>query len=215
MKRAHIMIRTLTLGLLISATSIFSQYKAESAGAPPAELAASVAGLLQKDGVKITGAGNKVLCEIWLRAAMPSGTKSAEDNLSMPTIPHGSLLGSIRFPSQHADRRGQGVKPGLYTMRFSMFPQNGDHQGVAPQRDFMVLSQATEDKDGAANPAFDALMVMSRKASGTPHPLVFSMWKDEAGAKQGFEKQGENDWVLHVKIGDVPVAIILVGKAEG
>ena len=100
-------------------------------------------------------------------------------------------------------------------MRFSFFPQNGDHQGVAPQRDFLVLSQAAEDKDGAANPVFDALMTMSRKASGTPHPLVFSMWKDDADAKPGFEKQGENDWVLHVKIGDVPVAIILVGKAEG
>lgn len=209
------MIRTLSLGLLLSATSIFAQYKAELAGAPPAELAASVAGLLQKDGVKITGAGSKVLCEIWLRAAMPSSTKSAEDNLSMPTIPHGSLLGAIRFSSQHADRRGQGIKPGLYTMRFSIFPQNGDHQGVAPQRDFLILSPASEDKDGAANPAFDALMNMSRKASGTPHPLVFSTWKDEADAKQGFAKQGESDWVLHVKIGDVPVAIILVGKAEG
>ncbi len=209
------MIRTISLGLLLFAASGFAQYKTESAGPPPADLAASAAGLLQKDGVKITGANNKVLCEIWLRQTMPSGAKPSEENLTMTTVPHGSLLGAIRFPAQHADRRGQGVKPGLYTMRFSFFPQNGDHQGVAPQRDFLILSQVAEDKDGAANPAFDALMTMSRKASGTPHPLVFSMWKDEADAKPGFEKQGENDWVLHAKIGDVPVAIILVGKAEG
>ena len=215
MERATIMIRTLSLGLLLSSVTVFAQYKSESAGPPPADLAASATGLLQKDGVKITGAGGKVLCEIWLRQTMPSGTKLAEDSLSIPTIPHGSLLGAIRFPSQHADRRGQGVKPGLYTMRFSFFPQNGDHQGVAPQRDFLILSQSAEDNDGAANPVFDALMTMSRKASGTPHPLVFSMWKDEADAKPGFEKQGENDWVLHVKIGDAPVSIILVGKAEG
>lgn len=214
MERVHIMIRTLALCLL-SATSVFAQYKTEPAGPPPADLAASAAGLLQKDGVKITGPGNKVLCEIWMRSTMPSGTKLSEDNLTIPTLPHGSLLAAIRFPAAHADRRGQGVKPGLYTMRFSFFPQNGDHQGVAPQRDFLILSQGAEDKDGAANPAFDALMAMSRKASGTPHPLVFSMWKDEADAKPGFEKQGEQDWVLHVKIGDVRVAIILVGKAEG
>jgi hypothetical protein len=209
------MLRTLSLGILLSAVSVFAQYKTEPAGSPPADLAASASGLLQKDGVKITGPDGKVLCEIWLRSAMPSGPKLAEENLTLPTVPQGSLLAAIRFPAQHADRRGQGVKPGLYTMRFSFFPQNGDHQGVAPQRDFLILSQAAVDTGGDANPSFDALMAMSRKASGTPHPLVFSMWKDEPDAKPGFEKQGENDWVLHVKIGTVPVAIILVGKAEG
>jgi len=209
------MIKPLTLGLLLSVTAAFAQYKVEPAGPAPAEVAASVSGLLQKDGIKITGAGGKVLCEIWVRASMPAAVKSTEDNMSMPEIPHGTVIAAIRFPEKHADRRGQGVKPGVYTGRSSFFPQNGDHQGVAPQRDFMILSQAAEDKDGAVNPVFDALMTMSRKASGTPHPLVFSMWKDDADAKPGFEKQGENDWVLHTKIGDTPVAIILVGKAEG
>lgn len=215
MEKVNIMLRTILPGLLLFAASAFAQYKTAPAGPPPADLAASAAGLLVKDGVKITSADDKVLCEIWLRTAMPAGAKSSEDNLTMPTIPHGSVLGAIRFPAKHADRRGQGVKPGVYTMRFSFFPQNGDHQGVAPQRDFLILSPAAEDKDGEANPVFEALMTMSRKASGTPHPLVFSMWKDDADAKPGFEKQGENDWVLHMKIGGVPVAIILVGKSEG
>jgi len=209
------MIRAISLGLLLSATSVFAQYKTGPAGPPPAELAASVSGLLQKDGLKISGADGKVLCEIWLRILMPSGAKTAEDNVSIQTIPPGALMGAISFPAKHADRRGQQVKAGLYTMRFNIFPQNGDHQGVAPQRDFLILSPAAEDKDGTVISGFDALMTMSRKASGTPHPLVFSMWKDEADAKPGVDKQGENDWVLHVKIGDVPVAIILVGKSEG
>ena len=209
------MIRTLSLTFLFSATSLFAQYQMQSAGTVPSELAASAAGMLQKDGIKITGPGDKVVCEIWLRTAMPAAVKSSEDNLSNPMVPHGSILAAIRFPEKTADRRGQGVKPGVYTMRFSYYPQNGDHQGAAPQRDFLILAQAAEDKDGAANPGFDPLMNLSRKASGTPHPLVFSMWKDEADAKPGFDKQGENDWILHTKIGDTPVAIILIGKAEG
>lgn len=208
------MIRKVLPILMLFATAGFAQYKTEPAGPPPTELDASVAGLLQKDGLKITGTDNKVLCEIWLRSSTPSAPKAVEENVSMPTIPHGSLLGVIRFPGQHADRRGQGVKPGMYTMRFSYYPQNGDHQGAAPQRDFMILSQASVDKDGAASPAFEALIAMSRKASGTPHPLVFSAWKDEADAKPGMEKQGDHDWVLHGKIGTMPVAIILVGRAE-
>ena len=198
--------------LLLSATAGFAQYKTEPAGPPP-KLDSSVSNLLQKDGMKITGTDSKVICEIWLRSSMPTGAKP-EENVSMATIPHGSLLGVIRFPAQHADRRGQGIKPGVYTMRFSYYPQNGDHQGAAPQRDFMVLSEASADKDGAANPAFEPLIAMSRKASGTPHPLVLSAWKDEADAKPWLEKKGDNDWVLHTRIGNTPVAIILIGKAE-
>jgi len=58
-------------------------------------------------------------------------------------------------------------------------------------------------------------MELSKKASGTPHPLVLSLWKDDAKAEPGVEAVGENDQVLHCKIGNTPVAIILVGKAEG
>jgi hypothetical protein len=30
----------------------------------------------------------------------------------------------------------------------------------------------------------------------------------------GFAKQGENDWVLTLKLGATPVSIVLIGKAE-
>ena len=53
----------------------------------------------------------------------------------------------IRLPERGADRRGQTIKPGVYTLRYGNYPQNGDHQGVEPQRDFLVLSPVAEDKD--------------------------------------------------------------------
>ena len=205
--------RKTILVFLIAAGAAYGQYKAEPAGAPPAGLAASVAGKLEKDGAQIVSADGAVFCEIWFTAAAPSGPKSAEESVSLPNIPHGALLGAIRFPSKAADRRGQGIKPGVYTLRYSNYPVNGDHQGAAPQRDFAVLTPAADDQDGAATPNFETLMKMSRKASGTPHPSVLSIWKvDDFSAS--FAKQGENDWVLQKKVGDVPLAIILIGKAE-
>jgi hypothetical protein len=99
-------------------------------------------------------------------------------------------------------------------MRYSLFPMDGNHQGVAPQRDFFILCLAS-DADAAATPGYDALMDMSRKASGTPHPLVLSVWKSDAGAKEGFEAAGEHDVVLTIKLGDTLVSVILIGKAEG
>jgi hypothetical protein len=86
---------------------------------------------------------------------------------------------------------------------------------VAPQRDFALLTPTAEDKDPAALPNFQTLVEWSRKASGTPHPATLSIWKADTDFKPGFEKQGENDWVLQTKIGDTPVAIILIGQAAG
>ena len=182
----------------------------EPAGAPPAELNAAVVGVLQKVGTKVMN-GSEVVSELWFRTNLPSGPKSAEDAVTLPTVPHGALLGAIRLPERGADRRGQTLKPGVYTLRFSYHPQNGDHQGVEPQRDFLVLSPAADDKDPNANPSFDALMEMSRKASSTPHPAVLSFWKAEGG-KPGIAAGAEGEWVLTAKIGEQPVSVIVVGK---
>jgi len=198
--------------LMLCAWSAFGQYKSEPAGAPPAEVAPAIAQALQKNGIKITN-GAAPYCEIWFRSDKPSGPKSSEESVTLPSVPVGALLGVIRFDGQGADRRGQTIKAGVYTLRYGIMPVNGDHQGAAPQRDFLLLTPAGDDKDLNSTPAFDALVAGSRKASGTPHPAVLSFWKADTDTP-GFSKQGDTDWVLQAKLGDTPVAVILVGIAS-
>jgi len=205
----------LFLILLLSVSTLPGQYKREAAGAPPAELAASIQSLMAKDGHKILAPDGKVYCEVWFVIKPPVGPLTSENDVTWKTTPPGAVIGAIRWPGPGSDRRGQGLKPGVYTLRFSMFPVNGDHQGVAPQRDFLLMTPAAEDKDAAAVSVFDDLVAMSRKSSGTPHPAVLSMWKVEGDFTAGLAPLGETDWVLNVKIGDVPIALILVGKTEG
>jgi hypothetical protein len=203
----------LALSLLLAASAALAQYKSEPAGAPPADLAPAISQALQQQGTKITTGSGAVFCEVWFRTALPSGPKPADQTVTL-SVPQGALVGVIRFPSQGADRRGQTIKPGVYTLRYSLMPVSGDHQGAAPQRDFVLMTPAANDKDPSTTPDFDALVAMSRKASGTPHAGVLSLWAAGASDPLGFAKQGENDWVLTLKIGDIPVSIILVGKAE-
>jgi hypothetical protein len=183
----------------------------EPAGAPPADVNPAMAGLLQKDGIRVLD-GKKVISEIWFRSAAPSGAKSTEEAVTLPTIPVGAFLGVIRLPEGGPDRRGQTLKPGVYSLRYANYPQNGDHQGVEPQRDFLVLSPIADDKDPNANIKFDALMELSRKASSTPHPAVMSMWRVDSGFTPGIAAGAESEWVLQTKIGDAPVAVIVAGK---
>jgi len=197
--------------LVLCSLAAFGQYKAEPAGAPPTEVAPAIAAVLQKDGAKITNNG-KAYCEIWFRTDKPPAAKTTEDGVTLPPTPVGALLGVIRFDGNGADRRGQTIKAGVYTLRYGIMPINGDHQGAAPQRDFLLMTPAAEDKDLNSTPNFDALVAMSRKASGTPHPAVLSFWKADSDAP-GFSKQGESDWVLQTKMGGIPIAVILVGFA--
>ena len=199
---------------VLAAGTVFAQYKSEPAGAPPAELAPAISQALEQQGTKIVGSSG-AFCEVWFRTSLPSGAKSSEESVTLPTIPHGTLLGVIRFPAQGADRRGQAIKPGVYTLRYTLQPVNGDHVGASPQRDFLAMVPAADDKDLTSTPNFDALMAMSKKASGTAHPAVLSIWNSTAQSFPSFGKEGENDWVLNVKAGDTPVAVILVGKVEG
>ena len=207
--------RNAILLVMVAAGSALAQYKAEPAGAPPAEVPAAIAATLQKTGAKIVSGTGTVVCEVWFRATAPSGPKSTEEGVAIPVIPHGSLMGVLRFPAKGEDRRGQAIPPGLYTLRYSMHPVNGDHLGVAPQRDFLVLTPVADDKNPAATPKFDDLMIMSRKASGTPHPAVLSLSTSSHSKFPDLVKEGEHDWVLHGKIGDMAVALTVVGRAEG
>lgn len=208
--------RKFFLSILLAAVIVAGEeYKAQPGSAPPADLADSVKSLLVTEGVKITKDGEP-LSEIWFRKEVPSGPPTAEANLTMPNVPHGSLLAVVRVDQGYSDRRGQTFKPGLYLMRYSYYPENGDHQGAAPQRDFLVLTPAALDSDGAANPTFKPLIELSRKVSNSPHPAVFSIWKEDPKyfKENSLEKLGESDWVLMRKIGTVPVSIILAGKVE-
>jgi hypothetical protein len=197
----------------VSTALAFAQYKMEPAGAPPADL--PFASTLQQQGVKILGPSGSEYCEVWFRTQLPSGPKAADDAVTLPTIPQGALLGVIRFAGPAQDRRGQPLKAGTYTLRYSQYPVNGDHQGVAPQRDFGLLVPAADDKDPNSTPGFDALVAMSNKASGTPHPAVLSLSSSSSDKFPNFSKQNDHDWVLDTKIGDQAVAIILAGKVEG
>jgi hypothetical protein len=202
--------------LLGSAALWGQQYKADKAGPPPEDLAPGISQALGKAGFQITADGARY-CEIWLRGSAPASAASSEQSASpgavtMRNIAPGTLLGAIRFDGQGSDRRGQTIQPGVYTLRYGIMPTNDQHQGAAPQRDFLLLTPAAEDRDLNSTPNFDALVAMSRKASHTPHPAVLSFWKAESDSP-GFSQQGDSDWVLESSVGEIPIAIIVAGTA--
>jgi hypothetical protein len=201
------------LFISLLATVWAQDFKVEAVSSPPSSLPELYVSVLQTQGYRITGP-NGPWCEVWFRSPIPTGAKPTDDSIVFP-IPQGTLVGVLRFPSDGADRRGQTIKAGLYAMRYSDYPVDGAHQGVAPQRDFLLLVPIANDADPKATPAFDQLVQMSTKASGTPHPAVFSIEKPAASNFPSITTEGDNpDQVLNVKIGDLPLGMIVVGKVQ-
>lgn len=202
--------RLLAVSLLLGA-SLSAQYRTAPAGPLPPE-AAPLAAALHPEGLRVAKPDGAALCDFWFVREV--GKEGEPEQNATWGIAHGTLLGVVRVESRWSDRRGQPIRPGIYTLRISFFPMNGDHQGVAPQRDFAILSPVDIDTDPAARPSFDALMEMSRKASRTPHPLVLSLWKESGPVETGIAAEGESDQVLRTMIAGTPVALIVYGRSD-
>ena len=194
-----------------------AQYTLESAGPCAAEgLADAVKAGLENGGHRVKDATGAVIVEVWLRKAIPT-EKSAEAprGSDFAMVPQGGLAGVIRYAKNGGDFRGQPIAAGVYTMRFGLQPEDGNHQGASPRRDHLLLAPAASDKDPASQPGIDELVDMSRKASGTVHPSVLFLSAPPAGAKfPGLHQTAAHHQVLLVKSGSLELGITVVGKAE-
>lgn len=206
------MMKRLSLLFLFSLLAFAQDYKLEPIATAAPGLPAAFASAIDSHGYRVVGPSGP-WCEVWFRTSIPTGAKSSDQAITLP-IAQGTLLGVIRFPNGGEDRRGQTVKPGLYTLRYSDFPVDGAHQGVAPQRDFALLTPIANDADPAAMPDFDKLVTMS-KTSGTGHPVVLSLETPAGTTFPEVTKEGDHDTVLNVKVGSLPIAMIVAGKYEG
>lgn len=186
----------------------------EPAGPPPAELSDTVKSALPAEGARIVNAKGETVMELWFATASFPTVGEPEMNATLGNVKHGVFAGVVRIGKGVQDRRGDGIKPGVFLLRLSFHPIDGSHQGIAPQRDFLILTNPATDKDISTAPSFKDLMTMAGEVSGTTHPRSLSCWKQEEDFKPGLHQEGERDWVLHTRIGGLPVVVIVVGQAS-
>jgi hypothetical protein len=147
--------------------------------------------------MQVTGPSG-ALCEIWLaKSVAKAATPDTSLGVNFGQVPQGALVGAMKLEAKNNDYRNQPTQPGVYTLRFMLQPVDGNHQGVSPYRDFLLAVPAALDT--AAEPiTTDNLLKLSRKASGTGHPSVWSLVPaDSAPATlPGIAHQDDGDlWV--------------------
>lgn len=142
---------------------------------PPAELAAEVRAELDPAAVSV--ADDAPLLTVWFRRSIPvrATAEQLTNGLTYREIPDGTLLGAVRFDRPFIDFRKQTVPAGVYTLRFAVQPEVGDHLGTTPHPEFALLSPA--DKDRSPDPVEPkGLIKLSAGVTGGDHPAVMLLW---------------------------------------
>ncbi len=183
-----------------AATAAAQNYTAAMASqAPPTELSAAVRGVLDSQAIEVKDASG-VLCDIWLRKDIPTVPPPGMTlGIVYPQLAPGTLVGAIRFPAQVIDFRDQKIKPGVYTLRYELNPVDGNHQGVAPQRDFLLLGPPAQDTT-TDTLDFKPLVKLSRETTTHNHPSVWSLMPADGAPAQlpGVAPQDSDNGTIQV-----------------
>ena len=193
----------------------------------PQGLSAEVAAAIGETGFRIIGKGG-VICDIWLAKEISLKPKFKSSLRIKYPFQAGTLMGVIRYPdgSKPNDFRGQALKPGTYTLRYGLQPDDGNHLGTSDIRDFLVGCPPDKDTSPKRVEDIKDLFKLSTSASGSTHPAIFLMIPP---ADKPFDAPAvEHDDAKHLVIirtnangkeGDksvpVPLSVVVVGKTEG
>ena len=194
--------------------------KIEALGAlTDTSVSTAVRQVLEPKGYRISLDGTTVAAEIWLRKDMPAQPKKETADVIYDRMVESTLVGVLRWPQASSDYRGQPVPAGFYTLRYELIPNDGNHLGVAPSRDFLLMIPADSDSDPSKTFKVLEVIALSRQASGTKHPAPLSMLQPEGGSAAAITKDDEDHYIFSAGIKlasgeDMPFALVIKGTAQ-
>lgn len=181
---------------------------AKHSEALPPQLAPLVAAQLSAGGVRASVGANAL--SFWFVKQLAAASWSE--------LKEGTLLGAVRIDKDFRDIRGRVVKAGTFTLRYGIQPANGDHLGVSPFREFLLLSPAALDTDPAPR-GHNGTVEISKEAIGGSHPAVLSVDPPAAQAPPlsvVTTELGHKAIVLEVPAAGASLrfGLVLIGKIE-
>ena len=147
----------------------------------PIDLSADIKGVLDEGGYTISVDG-QLTAHFWFRTKPQlANSPSSELGVTFGQLESGSLVGVVQLLQTWSDYKGNSIPAGVFTMRYGVMPADGNHMGVSPYRDFLLLIPVSQDTNPADVYDYAKLVTSSVEASGVPHPAVlalFPIWEE-------------------------------------
>ena len=173
--------------------------KVEKAAVPEA-LAEPIRKLLDEQALVVRDEDTEVMT-VWFRTEIPAKAteEQVKNGITYREIPEGTLVGAIHFPEKFTDYRKQTIAAGVYTLRFAVQPDIGDHTGTAPHQEFCLMCQAEKDKSAEPIEKKKLIEVSSLVNEGR-HPAVLLMWPNNGkDTSVKVVSKGEGVYVATIK----------------
>jgi hypothetical protein len=207
----HLLISVVAV-VITSASACYGQGSAvETIGAlGDSAVPAPVRQTLEPKGYRILLDDGKPQYDIWLRKDVPTADTKGDQGALFPQLAPPTLVGVISFLKPGTDYRGQAIQPGYYTLRYQWIPTDGDHLGVSPNPDFLLLIPAQADADPNASLKFAELVNLSRKATGSKHPGPLSLVQT-GNSLPGMSKDDQGHSVFSANVSLASGKVLAVG----
>src|SRR5271157_315560 len=134
--------------------------------------------------------------DFWFVLQLKTALKDVPGAL-YPELANGEFVGVVNLPKGMNDFRGQAIPAGVYTLRYQLLPQDGNHLGVAPNPDFLLAIPVASDPNPESY-LYRKLVALSAKTTGTSHPAVIAL--DSAGEPGSIVKDTQNVKVFTVVV---------------
>ncbi len=201
--------------LPLCAFCAFAAEKVEPAPPLPPSVPASLRDAVEAKGYRVLSDGTPI-ADLWLRTTVPTQAKEESGTVLYGELQPGVFVGLLSFPKAGSDFRGQSIPAGYYVLRYELLPEDGNHMGVAPNRDFLLLVPVAVDPGPATQVKYDNLVKLSAKASGTSHPATMAMVPPSAsrpGAATNEEGYVLFSGMMKTSSGELPFALVVKGQS--
>ena len=86
-----------------------------------------------------------------------------------------ALLGAVSVLKPRRDYRDDDLPAGVYTLRFALRPNDGNHLGTSEFNYFAVAVAAKNDPAPGGITAYKPLVKASAKSTASEHPMIISL----------------------------------------
>lgn len=150
--------------------------------APADDLSEEIAASLASTGWRITADGD-TLIDLWLVKTWDARADFTPSIAVLYPLTHGQLLGVLRVEDELADFRDQEIDDGVYTLRYALQPEDGNHIGTSDTRDFLLVLPSSDDESAAVLSDEDLIALSADTAGGT-HPAMLALLAAGEGPAQ-------------------------------
>lgn len=189
----------------------------------PKELSQSFRDVLQAKAVQLLQ-GDKPVYEFWFVSKLQLKSKPESLRYHLDALAPTTVIGALAATRSERDYRDDELYEGIYTMRFSLQPQDGNHLGTAEYPYFAVLIPANLDTTIDGIKSYKQMVKASSKETATDHPIILSL-RPAASADGNLPKlnePAEHHESVRVKLPasvdgedtEVVFEIVVKGKAE-